>query len=49
MSVELFRKTDFVYIGPPDSDLVNEFKETADANNLPYTLYDRETFLAKYP
>ena len=41
MGVDLFRETDFVYIGPRDSDLVNEFKVTADKHNLPYTLYDR--------
>ena len=49
MSVKLFRKQDFVYIGPSESDLINEFKETAEANNLPYTLYERDAFLAKYP
>ena len=43
--VNLFRQTDFVYIGPRDSDLVNEFKVTAEANNLPYTLYERDAFL----
>ena len=49
MNANLFKKVDFVYIGPRDSDIVNEFKVTADQHNLPYTLYDRETFQAKYP
>ena len=49
MRVDLFRKTDFVAIGPRDCMLVDGAVVAAKEFNLPYTLYDRKTFLTKYP
>ena len=49
MSVKLFRDIDVVSIGPPECGLVEGAKKSAEMFNLPYTLYDRKSFLAKYP
>ena len=49
MNVKLFQETDFVYIGRRDSELVSGCLAAVEKNKLPYTVYDRETFLSKYP
>ena len=49
MNVDLFHDSDFAYIGPPEYNLVNGSKIAADKHNLPYTMYDRKSFMAKYP
>ena len=49
MNVPLFQNADFVSIGPPNSALVSGCKMAAENHNLPYTMYDRKTFLDKYP
>ena len=49
MNVELFREASCLTTGPRNEILVNGTLETAKKNNIPYTLYDRKSFLDKYP
>ena len=45
MNADLFQQFDFAYIGKPDGNLVNGSKIAADRHGLPYTMYDRKSFM----
>ena len=38
-----------VFIGRPEGNTVNKGKIAADKHNLPYTMYDRNSFMTKFP
>ena len=49
MDADLFHQCDFAYIGKPDGNHINGSKTAAEKHGLPYTLYDRQSFMTKYP
>ena len=49
MGVDLFHETDFVYIGKRDGELLSGIHRAVENQKLSYEIYDRKTFISKYP
>jgi hypothetical protein len=49
MNNKLYYPAGFLTIGPPDLSPVKGAKEAGDLYNLPYTMFDRNELLDKYP